>query len=617
MHGLQSRAHFAFQLILQVAGSAALALALLSPSPGAAVILDFSTLFGASGKDMAADVALDASGNIFLTGVIGATTFPGLDLLSLPNGGRGQVFVAKFDPNGKTLLYVTAVGTPAATPSALAVDAGGSAYVAAFESTGASGRTIGSLYLYKLDASGRVQWAFRLDPAVYDVRAIAVDASGSAYLAGNAGLHLVTTAGVVYPATNRTSGLTPCLIKVDPAGQRALYSTYLSQAGQRAYTNPSSYDRPPTDFLTTPYAIAVDGAGSAYVTGQATSDFGATPGAPDLGSTVHSHTFVAKMNSTGTALSYVARFGGANSDRGTGIAVFPDGSAVVAGKALATGTSTAIFDFPVIRGALGSVFQGDVYCFSNCGSVDPQYGYILKLKPDGTPAFSGLVSACQGALAASTIYYSSNAQELPLRIALDAAGNIWAIGSTCSQRGFPSPNAVFPALSSGAFLMEIAGDGHTQLFGTTFGGGFGSGLAVDGYGNVAVAGYGALAGFPLVSSWQSAVPLPASAAQANAFLMRLSDVPLPVSLSVDVNPAVSTSPVHLTATVGASRDQGAVEFHDGGAILASSPLAGGVATLGVTLPAGIHPLTAVYRGPGQYDGTSSPTIFETVNTSCP
>ena len=260
--------------------------ALLFSSPSGAVIVDFSTLFGASSKDMAIDVAFDANGNIFLMGVVGATTFPGLDLLSLPNGGRGQIFVAKFDPNGRNLLYLTAVGAPVAVTSAdstlglaygnrtmaMAVDGAGAAYVAACESTGAVGRTVGWRHLYKLDASGQVGWALRFDPAVFSVRAVAVDSSGSAYVTGNAVAGLATTPGVVYPTTNRTSGFTPFLMKVDPTGQRALYSTYLSQSGQRPYTSPSSYDRPYYDNQTSPYAVAVDTDGNAYVTGQATSD---------------------------------------------------------------------------------------------------------------------------------------------------------------------------------------------------------------------------------------------------------------------------------------------------------------------------------------------------------
>ena len=123
-----------------------------------------------------------------------------------------------------------------------------------------------------------------------------------------------------------------------------------------------------------PCCIAVDSAGSAYVTGTTRSkNFPTTPGAFQAHWDAGWSTFVTKLNPTGTALAYSTYLGGSGpgallfgmSQEGTGIAVDAAGNAYVSGW---TGAS----DFPTTPGALQ---------FPGTASYG---GFVSKLNPTGS-----------------------------------------------------------------------------------------------------------------------------------------------------------------------------------------------------------------------------------------
>lgn len=119
------------------------------------------------------------------------------------------------------------------------------------------------------------------------------------------------------------------------------YSTYLGGAG--------------TD---SGYAIAVDSAGNAYVTGETTStNFPITPTAFERRRTsLEGDVFVTKLNSTGTALIYSTYLGGRGSSRGLGMAVDSSGEAYVTGM-----TDSA--NYPTTAGAFQSSYGGGTDAF--------------------------------------------------------------------------------------------------------------------------------------------------------------------------------------------------------------------------------------------------------------
>jgi hypothetical protein len=100
------------------------------------------------------------------------------------------------------------------------------------------------------------------------------------------------------------------------------------------------------------HAIAVDGSGNAYVTGQTNSpDYDVTPGAFQTTNGDLDDVFVTKLNAAGTALVYSTYIGGSGSEGGRGIAV--DGS----GNAYVTGLTTSP-DYDVTLGAFQTTNGG-------------------------------------------------------------------------------------------------------------------------------------------------------------------------------------------------------------------------------------------------------------------
>src|ERR1022692_1022921 len=96
--------------------------------------------------------------------------------------------------------------------------------------------------------------------------------------------------------------------------------------------------------------------------------------------------------------------------------------------------------------------------------------------------------------------------------------------------------------------------------------------------------------------------------------------PTTTTLTTSANPILTTQSLTLTATVapsgtpGPTSPTGSVQFKDGATVIGTSPLSGGTATLTISnLPAGAHPLTAVYLGDSNFNTTTSNTVNETVH----
>jgi hypothetical protein len=193
---------------------------------------------------------------------------------------------------------------------------------------------------------------------------LAIDSAGSAYLTGY-------TYASDFPVTNgpyqTVAGSFPdaFVLKLNPAGTALVYATYLGG-------DSSDYG----------YGIAVDSAGSAYVTGYTYSqNFPVTAGALQSVLAGGPDAFVTKLNSAGSALVYSTYLGGSNSDGGNGIAVDSAGSAYVTGY-------TNSLNLPTTPGAIQPVkpLSWNVYC--NGCSYDFYYSnqtaFVTKLDPSGT-----------------------------------------------------------------------------------------------------------------------------------------------------------------------------------------------------------------------------------------
>src|SRR5262249_6686896 len=100
--------------------------------------LVYSTYLGGSGNNQGSGIAVDASGNAYVTGSTFSSNFPvtsGAFQTAFGGGGgpsapRDDAFVAKLNASGSTLVYSTYLGGSSVDEgSGIAVDASGNAYV--------------------------------------------------------------------------------------------------------------------------------------------------------------------------------------------------------------------------------------------------------------------------------------------------------------------------------------------------------------------------------------------------------------------------------------------------------------------------------------------------------
>jgi hypothetical protein len=255
----------------------------LNPT-GTALI--YSTFLGGTADDIGAGLALAPDGSVYLTGWTASEDFPATPgAFQQPRQGPTGGFVAKLNPSGNALIYSTYLGGSEGItqPRGIAIDASGSAYVTGatiardFPITPGAFRTALSdtdAFVTKLrpDGSGLVYSTFlghvNLDlyflPALAPT-SIAVDASGSAVVGGQARPGFPVTSGAAQTTFN--GFLDGFVTKLRPNGSGLVYSTYL---GGSSIDGVSS--------------ITLDPAGNAYVGGYTQSfDFPTTPGAVQPG----------------------------------------------------------------------------------------------------------------------------------------------------------------------------------------------------------------------------------------------------------------------------------------------------------------------------------------------
>jgi hypothetical protein len=270
----------------------------------------YATFLGGSGSDEVTTIAVDATGTAFVGGWTASNDFPAVNPIQRDAGGQKDAFVAKLDPAGSRLIYSTRLGgTLDDSINAIAIDAAGNAYVAgetysadfpvksAFQPIKAGSHLInsstGSAFVAKLTTNGNAlvyasflggevcqtlcQVVFGSLPqyradAAY---AIAVDASGHAYVAGIARSYTFPLVDSTSKRKQDDTDDSAFVAKVAASGTSLLWSTFIRTGFKEA---DNKWTRFPPGAAT---GVAVDFSGAAYVTGDADSfsDFAPTAGA--------------------------------------------------------------------------------------------------------------------------------------------------------------------------------------------------------------------------------------------------------------------------------------------------------------------------------------------------
>jgi hypothetical protein len=301
---------------------------------------------GGSGTDYGHGIALDGSGNAYVTGETQSneTTFPVLSGPDLIHNGGSDAFVAKVNASGTALLYCGYIGGSGTDYGhGIALDGSGNAYVTGETQSDETSFPVLSgpdlthngdydSFVAKVNPSGEeLLYCGYIGGLNADYcRGIAVDESGNAYVTGWAYSPEDTFPVLSGPDLTHNGNNDVFVAKVNAAGTALLYCGYIGG---------SSEDRG--------YEIAVDASGNAYVTGwtYSTEDTFPVLYGPDLTHNGYEDVFVAKVNAAGTALLYCGYIGGSLNDYGLGIAVDASGNAYVIGS-----TYSPEDTFPVLYG---------------------------------------------------------------------------------------------------------------------------------------------------------------------------------------------------------------------------------------------------------------------------
>jgi hypothetical protein len=339
---------------------------------------------GAAEFDDGRGVATDPHGNVCLTGSFtGSAAF---ESERLDSAGGWDVFIAKYDRDGTLLWARRAGGADDDQGRAVAADGAGNVLVAglfkgqlSFDHTNVVSLGAQDAFVAKVDPRGNLLWVRTAGGAGLDeASGVTADSAGNVQVTGsfhgtaNFGDRVLTSHG----------GGDVFVAKYDPLG-RLLWARH---GGGDA---PASGDAG--------YAIAVDEAGNAHVTGAFTSD-----ARFDDRSLVHrgqGDVFVAKYDREGRLL-WVRGFGDSGPDQGRGVGVDENGQVYVGGfylERITFGTTTLLSPghadaFVAQLGADGTLrwalqAGGSAYKAANALSVSPQGACFITGFYRGTTTF--------------------------------------------------------------------------------------------------------------------------------------------------------------------------------------------------------------------------------------
>jgi uncharacterized delta-60 repeat protein len=388
-----------------------------TPAPTPTPAVQWTRQFGTSTFDYGEDVAVDASGNSYIAGLI-------LDNGALPDqtsAGGGDAFLRKYDPSG-TAIWTRQFGTTGLDGGwAVAVDGVGGVYIA--------GESDGSGFLRKYTADGQLVWVRTIyTGGSISVNDLATDASGSIFLTGETGGAL--------PGQTLLGGGDAYIRKYGSNGD----IIWTRQFGT------SSFDQG--------LGLAVDNMGNSYVSGETSGTF---PGASSFGSR---DAFVMKLDPSG-GTGWIKQFGTAGFDQAHAITVDS------AGNTFTAGTTNGTFPGRTNFGSYDAFVQktdtaGNLIWTNQFGSPGDDIGYVAAIDSIGsvlvagyvTGSLPGSIGSGSGGADAFAVRYDPNGSptwmqqfggastDIALSVQSDAQGGIYLAGWTFGLPGQTSSGGV-------------------------------------------------------------------------------------------------------------------------------------------------------------------------------
>ena len=428
--------------------------------------LIYLTYLGGSGNDGALGLAVDGTGNAFVTGWTDSPNFPTSSNAlypkisgTIPIGFTSypvDAFVTELNPGGSNLIYSTYLGGSSEDAgTGIAVDSSDNAYVTGysfstnFPTQNALQNHLACPYSVFLNCNAFVSeitsngtalvFSTYLGGTNFDQgQGIALDSANNIYVTGFTGSTNFPTTNYISQligtnyfdghwlngfTNNGYSAYDAFVTKLAPSGANMVYSTLLGGVNNDAARH-----------------IAADNSGAAYVTGWTVStNFPNTVATNvvanhltnNLGSLNTTNVFLTKItNGIGTSagIAYSVTFGGSRGDVGYGVAVDPAGNAFVTGATIST-------NFP---------------CFPTNST-----GFLHATNSGGSDVFVTTFNPDASALLYSTLL-GGKQNDAGFSIAVDPAGNAYVVGAT-SSTNFATPGAfqTFRNGTNDTFLAKI------------------------------------------------------------------------------------------------------------------------------------------------------------------
>ena len=452
-------------------------------NPGTNLI--YLTYLGGSGNDRATSIAVDNSGDAYVTGYTDSTNFPVTNSISGLNGVPGlstnisgtlnkivgyypvDAFVTELNSGGSNLVYSTYLGGSAVDGgTSIAVDLSGNAYVTGFTYSTNFPTTTNAMQKH-LQATNNSPFSvyFNANAFVVEIAQNGTNLNYSSYLGGtnfDEGTGIaVSSAGYVYVTGFTASTNFPTT--------NALYQQIVSVT----YTTNSA---PTNQIFTTNFV-------NGYLLNGATNQ---TP-AYDA--------FVTEFNPSFAGLVYSTFLGGTNNDQANFIAVDSSGAAYVTGWTVSTNFPNTV--------TLTNLYNGLTNNF--------YYGYNITTNVFLTKITNG----AQAGIAYSTVFGGTSLNiDIGNGVAVDPAGNAFVVGTTSSTNFpcYPTNNTgLLRVTNSGGndvFVIAFNTNASAVLYSVLLGGSsddFGYGIAVDPLGNAFVVGQTLSTNFPTLNARQTAL----------------------------------------------------------------------------------------------------------------
>jgi len=436
--------------------------------PGIPVVIDpalaWNTFLGGEGDDDGDAIVVDGSGNVYVSGCSNATWGSPVQTYTADY----DAFAAKIDSSGNLVWNTFLGGTYADEARAIAVDGSGNVYLGgySYKTWGSPVRAFqagSDAWAARLSDNGSLTWHTFLGGTGEEWgNAIAVDGSGNVYLAGNSRR---TWGSPVQPYIAGHDGYA---VKLSDNGSLT-WHTFLGGNGDDVVQS-----------------IAVDNiTGNVYLAGYSSDTWGGSPVSGFAGG-FHDG-FAAKLNSSG-GLIWNTFLGGANDDYSTAIAMDGSGNIYVAGK------SNSSWGSPV-RDYTSSNYDAFAARLDNNGGLTwntflgndgNDRGYAIEVDSGGNVYVGGTSSATWGspwraytggddAFAAKLVsengsltwnsFLGDNNTDSGKAIAVDGNGNVWVAGFSNTTWGFPVQSH---SINADAFAAKITQTANTAKAITAF-----------------------------------------------------------------------------------------------------------------------------------------------------